>query len=206
MKNLITFTLSAFVATAVLSGCLSLHTWPDEERSAENKMVTIQEKIGGGLKTGTLSPDQSQMFLTELKSIRTGYELIRDQRIPRDKWNSIQGRLDALGEKLDRTVAQSPRVEDPRFGDRILTLQRRLDDGRISGRLPQAEEREFQARLDFIRSDYLRMSDAGRKPTYEQRSDISRRLDSLEVELNRLQVNEGKPVSHGSLASRIRTK
>jgi hypothetical protein len=32
-------------------------------------MVVIQEKIRDGLKTGTLSPDQSQMFLTTLKEI-----------------------------------------------------------------------------------------------------------------------------------------
>ena len=48
-----------------------MQTWPTYERSAENKMVVIQEKIGDGLKTGALSPDQSQMFLSTLKGIRT---------------------------------------------------------------------------------------------------------------------------------------
>jgi hypothetical protein len=44
-------------------------TYPDYERSAARWMVVIQEKIRDGLKTGTLSPDQSQMFLTTLKEI-----------------------------------------------------------------------------------------------------------------------------------------
>ena len=47
-----------------------MQTWPDYERSAENKMVVIQENIGDGLKTGALTPDQAQMFLTTLKGIR----------------------------------------------------------------------------------------------------------------------------------------
>jgi len=34
-------------------------------------MGVIQDKIGDGLKTGALTPDQSQMYLTTLKGIRT---------------------------------------------------------------------------------------------------------------------------------------
>ena len=44
-------------------------------------MVVIQEKIGDGLKTGALTPDQSQMFLTRLKVIRTDYEVLRERRV-----------------------------------------------------------------------------------------------------------------------------
>jgi hypothetical protein len=68
---------------------------------------------------------------------------------------------------------------------RIVGLQRRIDDGRTSGRLPLAEGRDYQSRLDSIRSDYLQMTEGGRSTTYEQRADISRRLDSLEIDLNR---------------------
>jgi hypothetical protein len=74
---------------------------------------------------------------------------------------------------------------EPRNGERIYTLQRRIDDGRISGRLPQTEGREFQGRLDSIRGDYMRMTDEGRYATHEERADVSRRLDSLETDLNR---------------------
>lgn len=44
------------------SGCATIQTWPDYERSAENKMVVIQENIGDGLKTSALAPDQAQIF------------------------------------------------------------------------------------------------------------------------------------------------
>jgi replicative DNA helicase len=77
------------------------------------------------------------------------------------------------------------RIEEPRNGDRIVALQRKIDDGRISARLPSTEGREFQSRLDSIRRDYLQMTEGGRSTTYEERADISRRLDSLETELNR---------------------
>jgi hypothetical protein len=55
----------------------------------------------------------------------------------------------------------------------------------MNGRLPLTDGREFQARLDSIRRDYLRMTEGGRYTTYEERTDISRRLDSLETDLNR---------------------
>ena len=163
-----------------------MQTWPDSERSAENKMVVIQENIGDGLKNGTLSPDQAQMYLTTLKGIRTDYELLRDKKVHREEWNSIHARLDSLGDEINRKVARTARIEEPRNGDRIAALQRRIDDGRISGRLSATDEREFQSSLDSIRRDYLRTTDGGRVTTYEERTDTSRRLDNLETEMNRL--------------------
>src|SRR4030043_1326250 len=148
-------------------------------------MGGIQEKIGDGLKTGALSPDQSQMFLATLKGIRTDYAALRDKRVYRDEWDRLHGRLDALGEEINRGLARPARIEEPRNGDRIVALQRRIDDGRTSGRLPSTEGREFQSRLNSIRRDYLQMTEGGRYTTSDERADISRRLDSLETDLNR---------------------
>lgn len=185
MKKLILMAVAMAFGVAMFSGCATMHTWPDDERSAENKMVVIQEKIGNGLKTGALSPDQSQMFLSKLKSIRTDYEGLRDKMVYRDNWKNLHERLDVLGEEIDRELVRTPRTEDPRSGDRIITLQKRIDDGKISERLPLSERADFQTRLDSIRRDYLRMTEEGRYATIEERADISRRLDSLETDLNR---------------------
>jgi hypothetical protein len=185
MKNAILLTLLMVFGLALFSGCATMQTWPDYERNAENKMVVIQEKIGDGLKTGALTPDQSQMFLTTLKGIRTDYTELRDRRVYRDEWDKLLGRLDALGDEINRALARPARIEEPRNGDRIVSLQRRIDDGRMNGRLPLTDGREFQARLDSIRRDYLRMTEGGRYTTDEERTDISRRLDSLEMDLNR---------------------
>ena len=190
MKTAISTIGLMFLVFTLLSGCATApQTWPDYERNAENKMVVIQEKIGDGLKTGALTPDQSQTFLTTLKGIRTDYTELRDKRVYRDEWDRLNARLDALGEDINRGYArgyaQPARMEEPRNGDRIVALQRRIDDGRISRRLPPTEEREFQSRLDSIRRDYLRMTEGGRYTTSEERADISLRLDSLEKDLNR---------------------
>jgi hypothetical protein len=185
MKKVIFLPVLLVFGLAFFSGCASVQTWPDDERSAENKMLVIQEKIGEGLKTGALTPDQSQMFLTTLKGIRTDYTELRDKRVYREEWESLLRRLDALGDEINRAMTRPARIEEPRNGDRIVALQRRIDDGRISGRLPMAEGREFQSRLDSIRREYLRMTDGGRYTTNEERADISRRLDSLETELSR---------------------
>jgi hypothetical protein len=189
MKNVILSTVLMVFISALFAGCATMpQTYPDYERSAENKMVVIQEKIGDGLKTGSLSPDQSQMFLTTLKGIRTDYTALRDKKVYRDEWDRLHARLDALGDEINRASSRSAspaRIEEPRNGDRIVALQRRIDDGRISRQLPATEEREFQSRLDSIRREYLRMTEGGRNTTYEERADISRRLDSLETDLNR---------------------
>jgi len=132
-----------------------------------------------------LTPDQSQMYLTTLKSIRTDYAELRDKRGSREDWESLDRRLDVLGEEINRAQVRTTRIEEPGNGDRIVTLQRRIDDGRISKRLPLTEGREFQARLDSIRNDYFRITEGVRTATYEERADISRRLDSLEADLNR---------------------
>lgn len=185
MKKIILLSVLVVFGLAFFTGCATTQTWPDYERNAENKMVVIQEKIGEGLKTNALTPDQSQMFLTTLKGIRTDYTELRDRSVYRDEWDRLIGRLDTLGEEINRALARSPRVEEPRSGDRIVTFQRRIDDGRVSGRLPQSEGREFQSRLDSIRREYLRMTEGGRYASQEERTDISRRLDSLETDLNR---------------------
>jgi hypothetical protein len=187
MKKAVLSTVLMVFGLALFSGCVTMQTWPDYDRNAENKMVVIQEKIGDGLKTGALSPDQSQMFLTTLKGIRTDYKELRDRRVYRDEWEKLMVRLDALGDEINRALAQPVGIAEPRNGDRIVSLQRRIDDGRISGRLPLTEGREFQSRLDSIRREYMRMTDEGRYSTHEERTDISRRLDSLETDLKRFQ-------------------
>jgi hypothetical protein len=185
MKKVIFMAVLVVFGLALFSGCASMQTWPSSERSAENKMVVIQEQIGDGLKTGALTPDQSQSFLTKLKVIRTDYEQLVDKRVYRDEWDSLLGRLDALGDEINRSLGRTTRIEEPRNADRIVALQRRIDDGRMNGRLSPTEGRGFQARLDSIRSDYLRMTEGGRYASQEERTDISRRLDSLENDLNR---------------------
>lgn len=185
MKKAVLWTILMVFGLALFSGCATMQTWPDSQRSAENKMIVIQKKIGDGLKTGALTTDQSQMFLTTLKGIRTDYEGMRDRIVLQEEWNNLQKRLDLLGDEINRALARPARIEEPRNGDRIVLLQRRIDDGRINRRLPLTEEREYQSRLDSIRRDYLRMTEGGRSTTYEERADIARRLDSLESDLNR---------------------
>ena len=186
MKNAISLTVLMVFVLALFSGCATMpQTWPDNQRSAENKMVVIQEKIGDGLKTGALTTDQSQMFLTTLKGIRTDYEALRDRSVRQEEWNSLLGRLDVLGDEINRALGRYARTESPRNGDRIVTLQGRIDDGRINGRFTSTEGREFQSRLDSIRGDYYRMTEGGRYAAQEERIDISRRLDSLETDINR---------------------
>jgi len=185
MKKSIFATVFMVFGLALLSACATMQTWPDYERSAENKMIVIQEKIGDGLKTNALTPDQSQMYLSSLKSIRTDYALLRDKKVSREEWNNLHKRIDVLGDEINRAFVRTTKLDDPINGDRIVMLQSRIDDGRRSSRLSPSEGRELQTRLDSIRRDYMRMTESGRFATYDERVEISRRLDPLETDINR---------------------
>lgn len=184
MKRFVFPVVFVVFGLTLFMGCATTQTWPNQERNAENKMIVIQEKIGDGLKTGALTPDQAQMFLTTLKGIQTDYTALRDKSVYREEWDSLITRLDTLGDEINRAL-RTTRIEEPRNGDRIVTLQGRIDDGRINSRWTPSENREFQSRLDSIRREYLRMTEGGRHAAHEERADVSRRLDSLETDMNR---------------------
>ena len=175
-----------FVGFALFSGCANMpQTWPDNERSVENKMVLIQEKIGEGLKTGALTPDQTQIYLSRLKDIRSDYMELRDRKVYRNEWDPIFGQLDSLDDEINRSLSRPSRIDEPRNGDRINALQRRIDNGRDSRRSSRTEWGDLQDRLDSIRRDYLDMTEDGRYSTREESDDIARRLDSLERDIDR---------------------
>jgi len=125
MKNVIALSVLMVFGLALFSGCASMQTWPDNERSAENRMTVIQEKIGDGLKTGALTPDQSQAFLTKLKGIRTDYTALRDRSVYRNEWENLLDRMDALEDEINRAMVRTTRIEEPKSGDRIVALQKK---------------------------------------------------------------------------------
>lgn len=185
MKSSALFALLVAFGLVLSAGCATMKTWPDYERSAESKLVVIQGNIGDGLKTGALSPDQAQMFLSTLKGIRTDYEALRNKSVYREEWDSLHKRLDVLSEDIRKAQTRSTRVDAPGNSEKIVALQGKIDDGKINRRWSSADERDFQSRLDAIRRDYLRMTEGGRSTTYEESDDIARRLDLLETDLNR---------------------
>lgn len=173
------------LAVVILAQCaVGPQRWPEYERRAEDRMMLLQEKIGEGLKTGALTPAPAQIHLARLEDIRRDYRVLRDKMAYREEWDSFFRRLDLLDAEINRDLVRPARMELPRVEDRIIPLQRRIDDGRSTGRLTSAEARDFQARLDAIRSDDSRKME-GRPITYEERADILRRLDLLETDLNR---------------------
>lgn len=208
MKNFALLTVLVGLGLFLSSGCSSVQTRPVYERSAEAKMIVIQEKVEDGLKTGLLTPDQSRMYLGTLKDIHADYAGMRDKSVSREERNSLQGRLDVLEnvinraltpakkdgeptdsfwERVGRDIGVLPRTaqtKEPTIGDKIITLQRNITDGKSSGAFSLSQGDEFQARLDYIRSEYLRMMEGGRSATIEEREVISRLLNSLETDMN----------------------
>jgi len=173
------------LATTLISSCAAMHTWPDEERSAESKMVTIEQRLGDGLRTGKVTPDQTQMYLTSLKDIRIDYSELRNKPVYREEWNNLHRRLDMLGDEINRELMRGTGRRTPVYEDRTITLQRDLDAARTDRRLSSTEEREFQARLDSIRRDSVRLRESGSSTRYQEKEDLARRLDALARDLER---------------------
>ncbi len=184
MKKILFVTLM-LVIVVILAQCATMpQRWPAYERRAEDKMMALQARIGDGLKTGDLTPNQAQIFLARLEEIRRDYNLLRERMTTREEWERLLTRLDTLENEVDRALTYPSKNDEARIEDRIISLQRRIDEGRVSGRLPRPEGRDFQVRLDAIRSDFLRMV-ADRVFTPRESEEISRRLDLLERDLNR---------------------
>jgi len=184
MKKIL-FVSLIFMVAVILAQCVTMpQRWPAYERKAEDRMMALQVRIGDGLKTGALTPNQAQTFLARLEEIRRDYNVLRDRPSTRDEWDRLFVNLDTLENDVNRALTYPPRIDETRIEDRIMGLQRRIDEGRLSGRLPRPEGREFQLRLDAIRSDFLRMA-ADRSLTPERGEEISRRLDLLERDLSR---------------------
>jgi hypothetical protein len=210
MKKFVLLMVVMGLGLALFSGCASMQTRLVYERSAETKMIVIQEKIADGEKTGSLTPDQSRMYQTTLKDIRAEYVGVKGKSVSTEEMNSLQGRLDVLGDVVYRALNpakkneapkdsfwerfgrdmgvldRTEKTKEPTMGERIITLQKNIDDGRSSGAFSLKQGDDFQSVLDYARREYLRMLDGVRPATIEESAAVSRLLDSLESDINHL--------------------
>jgi uncharacterized protein YlaN (UPF0358 family) len=170
----------------VLAQCATApQMWPANERRTEDRMFALQQRIGNGLATGEITPSEAQNLLAELEDIRRDYTVLRERRTLQEEWNPLLGQLDDLEREITRVHAYPSRIDETRIEDRMIGLQRRIDEGIMAGRLTRVQGREFQIGLDTIRRDFLqRIKDRPLIP--EEKGEISSRLDSLERDINRV--------------------
>ncbi|OPY14517.1 MAG: hypothetical protein A4E69_01131 [Syntrophus sp. PtaB.Bin138] len=171
---------------AVLVQCVSVpQRWPAYERRTEDRMFALQQKIGTGLASGELNPNEAQNLLAKLENVRGEYMVLRERRTTAEEWDPLLGRLDDLEREVNRVRVQPSRIDETRIEDRMIVLQRRIDEGIMAGRLARVQGREFQLRLDSIRREFLqRIKD--RPFTPEERAETASRLDVLERDINRV--------------------
>ena len=183
-KIILLFVVPVFMA--VLIQCASApQRWPAYERRTEDRMFALQQRIGNGLASGEVTPNEAQNFLKKLENIREDYTLLRERRTTPEEWEPLLVKLDDLEREVDRVRVQPSRVDDTRIEDRMIALQRRIDEGIMAGRLTRVQGREFQLRLDGIRREFLYQLKE-RPFTPENRTEISSRLDSLERDIDRV--------------------
>ena len=185
MKKIL-FLVVVPVIMVVLVHCASApQRWPAYERRTEDRMFALQQRIGNGLASGEFTPNEAQNLLSKLEIIRKDYTVLRERRTTQEEWYPLLGRLDDLEREVGRVRAQPSRIDETRIEDRMIALQRRIDEGIMAGRLTRVRGREFQLRLDSIRREFLQqIKDRPFSP--EEREEISSRLDSLERDINRV--------------------
>jgi hypothetical protein len=54
-----------------------------------------------------------------MKGIQTEYIELQDGRVNRNEWESLLGRLDAVGDEINRVLHRLTRIEEPGSGVRI---------------------------------------------------------------------------------------
>lgn len=170
----------------VLVQCASVsQRWPENERRTEDRMFLLQQEIGNGLGSGELTPNESQNFVAKLDNLRRDYTVLRERTTTQEEWVPLLTKLEDLEKEVKRVRAYPSRIDETRLEDRMIVLQRRIDDGILIGRLPRVQGREFQSRLDDIRREFLqRIKD--RPFTTEEKGETSSRLDLLESDVNRV--------------------
>ena len=65
-----------------------------------------------------------------MKGIRTEYIELQDGRANRNEWESLLGRLDAVGDEINRALNWSTRIEEPGSGVRIARTPKVVVPGR----------------------------------------------------------------------------
>jgi hypothetical protein len=59
-----------------------------------------------------------------MKGIETDYTEMRKGRVNRNEWESLLGRLDAVGNEIDRAMGWATRIEEPGGGAGLSALQK----------------------------------------------------------------------------------
>ena len=135
MKKILFLVVVPLMA-AVLIQCVSVpQRWPAYERRTEDRIFLLQQGIGNGLASGELSPNEAQNLLAKLENIRREYTVLRDRRTTAEEWDPLLGRLDDLEREVSKVRAQPSRIDETRIEDRMIVLQRRIDEGIMAGRL-----------------------------------------------------------------------
>ena len=65
-----------------------------------------------------------------MKGIRTEYIELQDGRVNRNEWESFLGRLDAVGDEINRALNWTTRIEEPGSGVRIARTPKVVVPGR----------------------------------------------------------------------------
>lgn len=183
-KNLFLVVVSLMMV--FLIQCASIpKMWPAYERRSEDRMFALQQKIGNGLVLGEITPNEAQTLLAKLENLRKEYTVLRERRTLAEEWDPFLARLDDLEKEVNKVRAQPSRIDETKIEDRMIVLQRRIDEGIMAGRLTRVQGRELQLRLDAIRGDFLQQI-KDRPLTLEEKSGLSSRLDMLEVDINRV--------------------
>lgn len=174
------------VIMIVLVHCASApQRWPANERRTEDRMFVLQQGIGNGLASGEFTPNEAQNLLAKLENIRRDYTVLRERRTMQEEWEPLLEKLEDLEKEVKGVRAYPSRIDETRIEDRMIGLQRRIDEGVLIGRLTRVQGREFQWKIDEIRREFLQRIKE-RPFTQQEKGDISSRLDSLERDINRV--------------------
>lgn len=170
----------------VLVQCASIsQRWPENERRTEDRMYLLQQKIGNGLGSGELAPNEAQNFLKKLDNLRRDYTVLRERMTTQEEWTPLLTKLEDMEHEVDEVRAYPSRIDETRLEDRMSMIQRRIDDGMQVGKLQRVQGREFQLRLDDIRREFLqRIKD--RPITSVEKGETSSRIETLESDISRV--------------------
>ena len=135
---------------AVLIQCVSApQRWPAYERKTEDRIFLLQQGIGNGLASGELTPNEAQNLLAKLENIRREYTVLRERSTTAEEWAPLLGRLDDLEREVNKARAQPSRIDETRIEDRMIVLQRRIDEGMHGRKIDARPGKGFSIKIGY---------------------------------------------------------
>jgi hypothetical protein len=151
-----------------------------ESRYLDERIANQFRRIDQGIRLGHITRDEKRILIDNLDYVRDQEARFKAEGIftvaERKQLHTLLDQNSYMIDKKGPLKTLRPGIDSLGIDHRIASLQRRIDQGIISGELTRDEARILQDNLNYIQREEARLK-GDRSPTNEERERLHRMLD-----------------------------